>query len=104
VLIAGGDGKGADFTPLRAAVAAHARAVVLIGRDAPRIEAALGGSVPLTHAADMRAAVQQARALAQPGDKVLLSPACASFDMYSGYEERGRVFVDAVRACLGIKE
>jgi len=97
VLIAGGDGKGQDFSPLKPVLKEKARAVVLIGRDAPLIEQALGGAVPTVHAADMSAAVQQAAELAQPGDSVLLSPACASFDMFSGYEERGRVFVDAVR-------
>ncbi|MFO1423041.1 MAG: UDP-N-acetylmuramoyl-L-alanine--D-glutamate ligase [Candidatus Competibacteraceae bacterium] len=97
VLIAGGDGKGQDFSPLRAALVDKARAVVLIGRDAPLIAAALGDSVPLRMAADMEAAVTAAAQLAQPGDSVLLSPACASFDMFSGYEERGAVFAAAVR-------
>ena len=97
VLIAGGDGKNQDFTPLRAALADKARAVVLIGRDAPLIAAALGDRVPMHSAADMAQAVAQAAALAQPGDSVLLSPACASFDMFSGYEERGAVFAEAVR-------
>ncbi|MEO5702942.1 MAG: UDP-N-acetylmuramoyl-L-alanine--D-glutamate ligase [Gammaproteobacteria bacterium] len=100
VLIAGGDGKGADFTPLRTAVADHARAVVLIGRDAPIIEAALNNIVPVVHARNMQEAVGAARNLAQRGDQVLLSPACASFDMYSGYEERGRMFVVAVEKSL----
>jgi UDP-N-acetylmuramoylalanine--D-glutamate ligase len=97
VLIAGGDGKGQDFSPLRAALAAKARAVVLIGRDAPLIAAALGDSAPLHSAADMDKAVALAARLAQPGDCVLLSPACASFDMFSNYEERAAVFVAAVR-------
>ena len=97
VLIAGGDGKGQDFTPLRAALAGKARAVVLIGRDAPLIAAALGDSALLRSAADMDAAVALAARLAQPGDSVLLSPACASFDMFSGYEQRGAVFAAAVR-------
>ncbi len=100
VLIAGGDGKGADFAPLGPAAARAARAVVLIGRDAPLIEAVLKGlepPVPLVWAADMSDAVQQAGSLAQPGDAVLLSPACASFDMFDNYEHRGRVFADAVR-------
>ena len=101
VLIAGGDGKGQDFTPLRAALADKARAVVLIGRDAPSIAAALGDSVPLRSAADMEQAVAMAADLARPGDSVLLSPACASFDMFSGYEERGAVFVAAVRRMVG---
>ncbi len=96
VLIAGGLGKDADFTPLRQASLDKARAVVLIGRDAPLIETALNGVVPVAHAMTMRDAVMQARYLAQPGDVVLLSPACASFDMFNGYEERGQVFADAV--------
>lgn len=97
VLIAGGDGKGADFTPLVSAVARAARAAVLIGRDAPRIEALLAGVVPLVRASDMVDAVQKAAGLAQPGDCVLLSPACASFDMFENYEHRGRAFAQAVR-------
>ncbi len=100
VLIAGGDGKGADFSPLRAVVAQKARAVILIGRDAPLIEAALANAAPVLHARDMDEAVQRAAAVAQPGDAVLLSPACASFDMYDNYEHRGRVFGDAVLKAL----
>lgn len=97
VLIAGGEGKNQDFAPLRTALTGKARAVVLIGRDAPLIAAAIGDSTPLYFAADMAQAVAQAAELAQPGDSVLLSPACASFDMFSGYEERGAVFAEAVR-------
>ena len=98
VLIAGGEGKGQDFAPLNSAVAQHARAVVLIGRDAPLIETALHGSgVPLVRAADMNDAVQQAARLARRGDAVLLSPACASFDMFRNYAHRAEVFVAAVR-------
>ncbi len=100
VLIAGGDGKNQDFGPLRAALTGKARAVVLIGRDGPLIAAALGDSVPLHSAVDMNQAVVLAATLAQPGDSVLLSPACASFDMFSGYEERGRVFAAAVRSLM----
>jgi UDP-N-acetylmuramoylalanine--D-glutamate ligase len=97
VLIAGGEGKGQDFTPLNPVVAQHARAVVLIGRDAPLIEAALNGSgVKVVRAEDMGGAVQQAAQLAQSGDAVLLSPACASFDMFRNYEHRAEVFVEAV--------
>ncbi|MBI1906454.1 MAG: UDP-N-acetylmuramoyl-L-alanine--D-glutamate ligase [Rhodocyclales bacterium] len=97
VLIAGGDGKGQDFSPLREVVARHARAVVLIGRDAPLIEAVLTGlEVTLSHAADMHEAVLQANALASPADAVLLSPACASFDMFRNYPHRAQVFVAAV--------
>lgn len=100
ILIAGGEGKGADFTELKDACAAHARAVVLIGRDAPLIAAALGKTVAVHFAQDMTAAVAQAAALAHPGDVVLLSPACASFDMFDNYEHRGRVFAQAVRGFL----
>ncbi|NIR28607.1 MAG: UDP-N-acetylmuramoyl-L-alanine--D-glutamate ligase [Gammaproteobacteria bacterium] len=96
VLIAGGDGKGADFAPLREAVVPGVRAGVLLGRDAPRIEAAIGDRVPVVQVADMIEAVASARALARPGDSVLLSPACASLDMYRNYEERGQVFIRAV--------
>lgn len=103
VLIAGGDGKGQDFTPLAAAVSAHARAVVLIGRDAARIEAALAScGVPLAHAVDMDAAVVAADRLAQGGDGVLLSPACASLDMFRNYAHRAEVFIAAVRALPGV--
>jgi UDP-N-acetylmuramoylalanine--D-glutamate ligase len=100
ILIAGGEGKGADFSELKPAVARHARAVVLIGRDAPLIERALAQAVPVQHAPDMRAAVAAARALARPGDVVLLSPACASFDMFRNYEHRGEVFKQAVQELL----
>jgi UDP-N-acetylmuramoylalanine--D-glutamate ligase len=97
ILIAGGEGKGQDFTELKPVVAGRARAVVLIGRDAALIERALDNAVPVQHARDMHAAVAAARALARPGDVVLLSPACASFDMFRNYEHRGEVFRQAVR-------
>jgi UDP-N-acetylmuramoylalanine--D-glutamate ligase len=98
VLIAGGEGKGQDFAPLNPAVAQHARAVVLIGRDAPLIEAAMQGcGVKVVRAENMRDAVQQAAQLAQSGDAVLLSPACASFDMFRNYEHRAEVFMQAVQ-------
>ena len=104
VLIAGGDGKGQDFSPLAAAVAQKARAVVLIGRDAPRIEAELeGGTVPIVNAATFEAAVEQAYRAARPGDAVLLSPECASFDMFSIYVLRGDVFADAARALAALE-
>jgi UDP-N-acetylmuramoylalanine--D-glutamate ligase len=97
VLIAGGDGKGQDFSPLRAAVAEAARAVVLIGRDADKIEMALEDcGVPLQRAADMKEAVLLASSFADPGDAVLLSPACASLDMYRNYAHRAEVFIAAV--------
>lgn len=98
VLIAGGDGKGQDFSPLRDVVAAHARAVVLLGRDAPLIEAVLEGSgVRILHVVDMDEAVCAAASVAQSGDAVLLSPACASFDMYRNYVHRAEVFIAAVQ-------
>jgi UDP-N-acetylmuramoylalanine--D-glutamate ligase len=98
VLIAGGDGKGQDFSPLKSAVARSARCLVLIGRDAPRIEAAVAGSgVPILPAASMYDAVMLCARAAKPGDVVLLSPACASFDMFRDFEERGEVFRRAVR-------
>jgi UDP-N-acetylmuramoylalanine--D-glutamate ligase len=100
VLIAGGLGKGQDFTPLRAAVAAKARAVVLLGRDAALIECAVAGTVPVVRVKDMDEAVGQAASLAREGDAVLLSPACASFDMFTDYEHRGDVFIAAVRRRL----
>jgi len=99
VLIAGGDGKGQDFSPLVAAVAARAREVLLIGRDAARIAAALAPSgVAVERCATLEDAVLRAAALATPGDAVLLSPACASFDMFRDYRERGDVFARSVRA------
>ena len=99
VLIAGGDGKGQDFTPLLAAVREHARAVVLIGRDAPRIEAAIAeAGVPIEHATDLPRAVLRADSMAREGDAVLLSPACASFDMFRSYVHRAEVFVEAAQA------
>lgn len=100
VLIAGGLGKGQDFTPLKAVAATKARAVVLMGQDALVIERALARVVPVVHARDMDEAVERAAHLAQEGDTVLLSPACASFDMFKGYDHRGEVFTAAVRRKL----
>ncbi len=98
VVILGGDGKGQDFGPLKAAVEANARAVVLIGRDAALIGAAIAGSgVDTCTAASLQDAVARAHSLAQPGDAVLLSPACASFDMFRNYAHRAEVFIDAVK-------
>lgn len=98
VVILGGDGKGQDFSPLEPAVAKHARAVVLIGRDAGKIAAALQTcDVPLLQANDMDDAVRQSAMQAQPGDAVLMSPACASFDMYRNYVHRAEAFISAVR-------
>jgi len=97
VLIAGGLGKGQDFTPLAPAVRRHARAVVLIGRDAPLIRDALSATgVPLIDAASMEDAVEKAAQQAMAGDAVLMSPACASFDMFTGYPHRSEVFNAAV--------
>ena len=101
VLIAGGEGKGQDFSPLRRAVARAARAVVLIGRDAPLIEAAVAGAdVPVVRAQSMDQAVALAGEAARRGDAVLLSPACASFDMFRNYGHRGEVFRLAVERRL----
>ncbi|WP_374482718.1 UDP-N-acetylmuramoyl-L-alanine--D-glutamate ligase [Zoogloea sp.] len=104
VLIVGGDGKGQDFSPLKDAFARYARAVVLIGRDARTIEEAVAGcGVPLLHAADMDAAVLEANARAEAGDVVLLSPACASLDMFRNYAHRAQVFIDAVKRLPGVR-
>ncbi len=96
VLIAGGQGKGADFTPLVEPLARKARAVVLIGEDAPVLARVLGDRVHQVRARDMDDAVARACEVAQVGDTVLLSPACASFDQYAGYEARGDAFAAAV--------
>lgn len=95
VLIAGGDGKGADFSGLTAPVARYCRAVVLLGRDAELIAAALGYAVPLVRVKTLDEAVQRCAELAREGDAVLLSPACASLDMFKNFEERGRLFAQA---------
>nr|VFJ47054.1 MAG: UDP-N-acetylmuramoylalanine--D-glutamate ligase [Candidatus Kentron sp. DK] len=103
VLIAGGDGKGADFSPLRDVVRGSAaqmavRGVVLLGQDAPRIAATVQDVVRVVRADEMRDAVHKARNLAHPGDSVVLSPACASWDMYRNYQERGEIFTATVHA------
>ena len=100
VLIAGGDGKGADFSSLRKPVAAHCCAVVLLGRDADKLAAVLDGAVEILRVDSLQAAVEQAAAIAQSGDAVLLSPACASLDMFKNFEERGRLFAQAVEALV----
>ncbi|RZA28374.1 MAG: UDP-N-acetylmuramoyl-L-alanine--D-glutamate ligase, partial [Proteobacteria bacterium] len=96
VLIAGGDGKGADFTALGQPIQRHCRALVLLGRDAARIAAVARPGVAQVNVASIEEAVQRCAELAQPGDAVLLSPACASLDMFKNYEERGRLFAHAV--------
>lgn len=96
VLIAGGDGKGADFSALKAPVAGFCRAVVLLGRDAEQLAGALGDAAPLVRVATLDEAVLRAAELAESGDAVLLSPACASLDMFRNFEERGRLFAQAV--------
>ncbi|HOI52907.1 MAG TPA: UDP-N-acetylmuramoyl-L-alanine--D-glutamate ligase, partial [Azonexus sp.] len=96
-IVLGGDGKGQDFSPLKAALAAHGRAVALIGRDAAAIGMAIEGcGVPTVIVGDMEAAVRWLAARAEPGDCVLLSPACASLDMYRNYAHRAQAFIDAV--------
>ncbi|HPY38981.1 MAG TPA: UDP-N-acetylmuramoyl-L-alanine--D-glutamate ligase [Thiolinea sp.] len=97
VLIAGGIGKDADFSPLAPAISAKARAVVLIGRDAPLIAQVIDATVPVHYAQSMEEAVQVAATCALSGDNVLLSPACASFDMFKNYGHRGDMFSAAVR-------
>lgn len=101
VVILGGDGKGQNFAPLAEALARHARAVVLIGRDAPLIREQVGDAMaqarlPLLEASTLPEAVRLAAAQARPGDAVLMSPACASLDMFDNYIHRAKVFVDAV--------
>ena len=98
VLIAGGDGKGQDFSPLQAPVARYVRALCLIGRDGPQLRSVLQDTgVPVHDCETLEQAVRQAAQAAQPGDAVLLSPACASFDMFKNYAHRAEVFTSAVR-------
>jgi len=96
ILILGGEGKGQDFSPLIAPVARYARRVLLIGRDAPLIEKALAG-LQTERCGSLEEAVSRAAAYARSGEAVLLSPACASFDMFRDYRHRGEVFAQAVR-------
>lgn len=101
VLIAGGEGKGADFSPL-GEIAANLRALVVMGRDGPGIAKVLRGKTPIEHAVNMVDAVECAAKLAQPGDSVLLSPACASFDMYKNFKARGNDFVKTIEDKYGV--
>ncbi len=98
ILIAGGEGKGADFTELAAPMFRWGRAALLIGRDSASISAILPASLAQEHCATLEQAVARAAQLAEPGDSVLLSPACASFDMFTGFEQRGDHFINAVEA------
>ena len=98
VLIAGGDGKGADFSALREPIARYCREVILLGRDAGRLASVLQDAVALKQVQGLEEAVQRAAECALPGDAVLLSPACASLDMFKNFEERGRLFAAAVEA------
>ena len=98
VLIAGGDGKGADFSALHAPVARYCREVILLGRDAGLLANVLDGAAPVHRVQSLEQAVQRAALSAQPGDAVLLSPACASLDMFKNFEERGLLFAAAVEA------
>ncbi|MDV2470422.1 UDP-N-acetylmuramoyl-L-alanine--D-glutamate ligase [Acinetobacter chinensis] len=97
-IILGGQGKGQDFTALRDSLGQYAKVAILIGEDSPVIEQAIAGTVELLHAASLQEAVELAQKNTQSGDVVLLSPACASFDMFKGYSERGHQFVDCVNA------
>jgi UDP-N-acetylmuramoylalanine--D-glutamate ligase len=101
ILIAGGVGKGQDFAPLSTPLVKFARALVLIGEDGPKIGAAVADDVQKVSATTLRDAVEKARALAADGDAVVLSPACASFDMFRNYEDRGQQFVATVRDVVG---
>ncbi|MEY4378119.1 MAG: UDP-N-acetylmuramoyl-L-alanyl-D-glutamate synthetase, partial [Pseudomonadota bacterium] len=96
VVIAGGDGKGQDFTPLAAAFRGKVRKTLVIGRDGPAVAAALADACAVEACATLPDAVAAAAAVAEPGDIVLLSPACASLDMFQDYTHRGRVFATAV--------
>ena len=101
ILILGGRDKHGDFSALSGEVARAARLVLTVGEAAETIERALSGVVPIERAATMDRAVARAAALARPGDTVLLSPACASFDQYANFEERGEHFARLARAASG---
>jgi UDP-N-acetylmuramoylalanine--D-glutamate ligase len=100
VLILGGRGKNAPYAPLAPLLQRKARALVIVGEDADRIEAELKESAPTSRASDMADAVRRAYRVAEPGDTVLLAPACASFDMFTSFEHRGRVFKEEVKKVM----
>ena len=102
ILLAGGQGKGADFRSLRDAVSRHCRLLVTLGEAAQDLAAALGDAVEVRAADSLQQAVEIARETARAGDLVLLSPACASFDMFSSYIERGERFTALVQAFAGV--
>lgn len=101
VWIAGGQGKGADFSELKSVVNSNIKQLILIGQDAEKIAFELDGLLPISFADDMQSAVEQAVSIASSGDIVLLSPACASFDMFRGFEHRGDEFTRCVYAATG---
>jgi UDP-N-acetylmuramoylalanine--D-glutamate ligase len=104
ILIAGGEGKGQDFSPLSQALARHAKAIILIGRDGPSIRDAVKSSgITIRDADSLERAVESAAEIAESGDLVLLSPACASFDMFKDYSHRAQVFIDAVNELASLK-
>ena len=100
VLIAGGDGKGADFYALAHSIEAHVREVILFGRDAYKIEAAINYMTPVTNVGTLEEAVTHAGNMVRPGERVLLSPACTSWDMFANYQERGELFMQQVNGLL----
>jgi len=97
VLIAGGKDKLSDFTPLFPLVRERVKRLILIGQAAGKMRSQLAGACPIEEAVSLEEAVRRAAAAASPGEVILLSPACASFDMFTDFEERGRVFKEAVR-------
>jgi UDP-N-acetylmuramoylalanine--D-glutamate ligase len=104
ILIAGGEGKGQDFSPLSQALARHAKAVILMGKDAPVIRSSVESSgITIRDVDTLERAVESAAEMAESGDLVLLSPACASFDMFKDYAHRAQVFIDAVNELAGLK-
>ncbi len=100
ILIAGGDAKKADLSPLEAPISRFVKAAVLIGKDAALIDRVINSNTPVAYTETMLEAVAKANELAEPGDFVLLSPACTSLDMFSSFEERGRKFVESVKQVL----